>query len=93
MNEINLLKCLINVSCVPKVIDCMNNNDQTMIIENLNDLSLDKIHWLFVKKFNEYTILKIVIDLINILKEVHNYGIIHHDIKPVNICYGIFSKD
>ncbi len=93
INEINLLNCLININGVPKVIDFLTNNNKSMIIENLCGPSLDKLHWFCSNKFNEYTIIKIAINIINILKEVHNYGIIHRDLKPGKICYGIFSKD
>ena len=31
-------------------------------------------------------------NIIKTLKEIHKLGVIHRDIKPVNICYGSFSQ-
>lgn len=51
------------------------------------------MHWFCNNKFSELTIVKIAINLINILKRIHGCGIIHRDIKPGSICFGYISKN
>lgn len=54
--------------------------------------SIDKLHWYCQNKFNEITLLNIAIEVIRILKNIHDLGVVHRDIKPSNICYGYFEE-
>ena len=51
------------------------------------------MHYYCDSKVTEFTILKIAVELIKVLKNIHKKGILHRDLKPSNICYGIFEKN
>ena len=53
------------------------NVKDTKDTKDINDIDLNNIN----------NCKKIIIDLINILKNIHNKNIIHRDIKPENICF------
>lgn len=77
---------------VPILIDLVNENNETFIIQNLFGPTIENLFWFCGNKFDDSTILQIGIDLIKILKNIHNAGVIHRDIKPSNICYGYYSN-
>ena len=92
--ENSLLKMLTNVEGIPKVMDIEElENKNNFIAQELCGPSLEKLHFYCGNKFSEYTIIKIAIKLIDILKNIHKKGILHRDSKPSNICYGLFSKN
>ena len=91
--EINLLKILKGITGIPQLINYMNEKNNKAIITNLCGPSIDKLHFFCDFKFSEVTILLIAINIIKILKSIHEAGVIHRDLKPSNICYGSFSSD
>ena len=95
MKQINreacLLKFLNGINGIPTIINAINYKSDKAIITNLSGPSLDKLHYFCDSKFDEITVLMIGINVIKILKSIHNAGVVHKDIKPSNICYGSFS--
>ena len=92
-NEVKLLKAIKGLNNVPKIIESVNINNKEVIIETLMGPSIEKLHWLWNNKFSELTVILIGLNIMIILKEIHNGGIIHRDIKPSNICFGSFSEN
>ena len=92
--ENSILRILNDVEGIPKIIDIEElENKNNFIAQELCGPSLEKLHFYCGNKFSEYTIIKIAIKLIDILKNIHKKGILHRDLKPSNICYGLFSKN
>ena len=92
--ESSLLRMLNDVEGIPKLIEIEElDNKNNFIAQELCGPSLEKLHYYCGNKFSNYTIIKIAIQLIGILKNIHKKGILHRDLKPSNICYGLFSKN
>lgn len=91
--EVKILQQLQGINGIPKIFDFIDGKEIKIIIQSLCGPSIDKIHWFCGNKFNELTCLEIGIQLISILKDIHNIGILHRDLKPSNICYGIFNEE
>lgn len=90
-NEIEILNNLGDINGIPKIFHTKNENNEFIITENLFGPSLDKIIDSNLINFDISLICIIGINLIKILKEIHNKGFIHNDIKPDNICWGRFD--
>ena len=91
INESKLLKSLKNVKGVPIIFGGSNHENKNVIIETLMGPSIENLHFFCNNKFSESTVLLIALNLIKILKNIHEIGIIHRDLKPSNICFGHFS--
>lgn len=80
-----ILKELQNVDGVPKLFELKETNDDLLIIEKLGDSLevLKLIHGVFDLK----RVIQIGVQLIAILKGIHEKGFIHRDIKPDNILF------
>ena len=89
--EINLLNILKGISGIPILINYINKKNNKAIWTNLCIPSLDKPFCFCDLKFSETTILLIAINIMKILKRIHEARVIHRDLKPANICYGSFS--
>lgn len=83
--EVNSLKMLNSSPQIPQLIDFVEQENRYYIIqefidgENLeNELVKDGV-------FNQEKIVKLLKNILAILKEVHHINIIHRDIKPQNI--------
>jgi casein kinase I family protein HRR25 len=81
--ETKILKYLNKVPNISKVIYFGNHNDNQYVVLNLFNISMNNYIENFEISFDNKK--KICIDLINIMKLIHENGILHRDLKPENI--------
>lgn len=93
VNEMKLLKSIKNLKNVPKLVESSNIKNKKVIIEALMGSSIEKLHWFCNNRFTELTVALIGLNIMKILKDIHNIGVIHRDIKPSNICFGSFYEN
>ena len=92
LNEANILKKLYENKSIPSLKGFFTSEKGNILIENLFGPSLDKIIKFTGKEFDFITISFLGIQMINILESIHEKYVIHNDIKPSNICWGVFNK-
>lgn len=73
-----------NVKHIPDIYDYVKTNEVSLLSMELLGDSLDKIFIKNNKKMEIGVIFKIGLICIDIMKEIHDCGIIHRDIKPHN---------
>lgn len=73
---------------IPKILDYIEAKKQNILIMQLLGKDLDSLHIEYNKKFDIGTVLKLGIDIINLLENLHKAGYIHRDIKPNNFLTG-----
>lgn len=77
---------------IPKIINFFEaSNYDIMVMELLGD-SLDQLFIKHNKRFDMGTVLKLGVDMINLMETIHNAGFIHRDIKPNNFMIGYHNK-
>lgn len=79
-------------SGIPKVIDFLGTQKDNILIMQLLGKDLDELQKENGGKFDLSTVIKIGLDIINLLENLHTAGFIHRDIKPNNFLSG-FGKD
>jgi serine/threonine protein kinase len=73
---------------IPKIINFIQTAKQNILIMQLLGKDLDEIHKDFGSKFNIGTVLKIGIEIVTLLENLHKVGFVHRDIKPNNFLTG-----
>lgn len=69
---------------IPKIYKLIQTTEYNMMIMELLGPSLEKIFISYNNKFKLETVCNIGIQIITLLENIHNRGIIHRDIKPNN---------
>ena len=92
LNEINILTKLKGIEQIPLVYEYKNIKGLNALCETLFGPNLKKIFEFTQMEFDYITISYIGIQMINVLRKIHERHIIHNDIKPENICWGKFVK-
>ena len=91
INEAIILTKLKGIQQIPTFYDYTFKNNNNIIIENLAGPSLKKIISILEEGFELSTVCILGIQMINILESIHERFIIHNDITPSNICWGLFE--
>ncbi|MBA42590.1 MAG: hypothetical protein CMF62_01090 [Magnetococcales bacterium] len=69
---------------LPKIYDFIETDGYNIMCMQLLGPSLEDMFKKYEKKLNDTTVIKLGIDLMNIMESLHNSGFIHRDIKPHN---------
>lgn len=88
--EFNIYKKVLNnknIIGIPKVYNYIETTEYNILIMELLGKSLENIFDDNAREFNIPTILKLAIDMINIIERFHSKGFIHRDIKPNNFLF------
>lgn len=75
----------------PNVFEQGYINGRGYVVESLAGPNLENIITYIGSGFTLSTVCQIGIQLINIIRKLHSVGILHNDLKPSNIGYGLFE--
>jgi serine/threonine protein kinase len=77
---------------IPKIYSYYETPKFNVLVMELLGDNLDTLFTKYNRKFNLCTILKLSVDLIKLIEQIHNCGFVHRDIKPNNFMFGINDK-
>jgi len=90
-NESNIYQYLLNTNGIPQVKWYGKDEQNYYMVINLLGKSLEEIKN-EKQKFSLSLTLQIGIQLLNLIKNIHNKGLLHRDIKPENFLLGLNDK-
>ncbi len=88
--EFNIYKKVLNnknIIGIPKVYNYIETTEYNILVMELLGKSLENIFDDNSREFSSSTVLKLAIDMINIIERFHSKGFIHRDIKPNNFLF------
>ena len=91
-NEAIIYNYLKNNNGFPLLKYYESNETETYLMITLLNKNLEEIKNIY-KTLSLYSVLKIGVQIINIIKTIHNIFIIHRDIKPQNFMIGFNEKE
>jgi len=92
-NEIDICEKLDNTNIVKMIKIEKNIDDKIYLVYELCNGGDLRRYMDYFKVFDEELIQIIVIKMVNALFELHDKGVVHHDIKPENILIQLFPED
>ncbi len=69
---------------VLNVYDFVNNSEQNMIVMDLVGINLAKARLCLEQRYSLKIVIQILIEMLTSIREVHDRGFIHRDVKPSN---------
>ena len=94
-NEYKIYKKLhINntIEGIPKIHEFVQTSDYNIMFMELLECSLEELFVKYNKKFKLSTVFKLGIDIVKLLRKIHDKSYIHRDIKPNNFMIGRTSE-
>jgi serine/threonine protein kinase len=91
--EFNIYKKVLNnksIVGIPKVYNYIETTNYNILIMELLGKSLENIYDDNNREFNNSTIFKLALDMLQVIERFHSKGFIHRDIKPNNF---LFNKN
>ena len=92
-NEFKIYNSLKSLSCIPKIYNYIpnitNEKDEMKQLNCIEMELLGKNLIMFKKTFKYYNnilVYEILLQCLNCIQKMHNFGFIHRDIKPSNFC-------
>jgi len=92
LNEYKIYKYLHNdrtIKGIPKIYEFIQTEDYNIMFMELLNSSLEDLFNVNNRKFCLGTVLKLGIQIINLIEKIHNKNFIHRDIKPNNFMIGM----
>ncbi len=74
---------------IPKIVDYLETKKNNIMVMQLLGKDLDELHKGNGGIFDIATVLKLGIDIVDLLENLHKTGFIHRDIKPNNFLSGV----
>ena len=91
--EVEVLKKLKGIKGFPDIKNIYKYKSNEVIVQNLLGPSLKKLILFYGEPFTITTICRIGIEILERLKSLHQFNILHNDLKPSNFCWGLFRNN
>ena len=82
--EYQVLTSLKGLEHVPNVFDFVNNSEQNLIVMDLLGINLAKARRCLEQRYSLKIVIQILIEMLTSIREVHERGFIHRDVKASN---------
>ncbi len=82
--EYQVLTSLKGLDHVPNVYDFVNNSEQNLIVMDLLGINLAKARRCLEQRYSLKIVIQILIEMLTSIREVHDRGFIHRDVKASN---------
>ena len=89
--EYQVLTSLNGLEHVPNVYDFVNNSEQNLIVMDLLGINLAKARRCLEQRYSLKIVIQILIEMLTSIREVHDRGFIHRDVKASN--FGTTSRE